>query len=75
MHGYTLIFFGFVCLLVGLGVCAYIYRLGVRHGRTTMAPFPLYDELLNHRIACLGQDPHRARIEVETTLSAAGWEA
>jgi hypothetical protein len=75
MQGYTLIFFGIVCFLIGLGVCAYVYRLGIRHGRSTIVPFPLYDELLDHRIDCLGQDPRRARLEVETTLDAAGWEA
>jgi hypothetical protein len=75
MQGYTLIFFGIVCFLIGLGVCACVYHLGVRHGRSTVVPFPLYDELLDHRIDCLGQDPCKARIEVETTLDAAGWEA
>lgn len=71
----SLIFFGIMCFLIGVGVCAYVYRLGVRHGRSTLVPFPLYDELLNHRIHCLGQDPLRARAEVETTLDTAGWEA
>jgi len=75
MYGATLIFFGIICFLLGISVCAYVYRLGLKHGRATVVPFPLYDELLNHRIDCLGQDPSKARVEVETTLDAAGWEA
>jgi hypothetical protein len=75
MQGYTLVLFGVVCGLIGAAICAYVYRLGVRHGRSTVVPFPLYDELLDHRIDCLGQDPGRARIDVESTLGSAGWEA
>ncbi|MGE0681200.1 MAG: hypothetical protein AB7P69_09930 [Candidatus Binatia bacterium] len=75
MQEYTLISFGIVCFLVGLGVCVYVYRLGVRRGRSAVVPFPLYNELLDHRIDCLGQDPRKARVEVETMLNAAVWEA
>ena len=75
MHGYRLVFFGLVCGLIGAAICAYVYRLGVKHGRSAVVPFPLYDEVLDHRIDCLGQDPVKARVEVESTLSSAGWEA
>lgn len=75
MHGYMLVFFGLGCGLIGAAICAYAYRLGVKHGRSTAVPFPLYDEVLDHRIACLGQDPVKARVEVESTLGSAGWEA
>jgi hypothetical protein len=74
MQWYTLVFFGVVCGLIGAAICAYVYRLGVKHGRSTAVPFPLYDELLDHRIDCLGQDPVRARVEVENTLGEAGWQ-
>ncbi|MBI3246681.1 MAG: hypothetical protein HYZ50_09260 [Deltaproteobacteria bacterium] len=72
---YTLIFSGLVGALVGAAICAGVYRLGVRHGRAHTAPFPLYEELLDHRIDCLGQDPLQARIEVENTLAETDWAA
>jgi len=75
MNEYTLIVFGILCLLFGVGACVYMYRLGVKHGKATVVPFPLYEELLDHRIDCLGQDPTKARVEVESTLDTAGWEA
>ena len=71
---YTLIF-GLVCALLGAAISAGVYRLRGRHGRLHVAPFPLYDELLDHRIDCLGQDPLQARIEVESTLAEADWAA
>ena len=68
MDWYTLI----VCValfgLMGIGVWRYAYRLGVKYGRSTLVPFPLVDELIEHRTACLGQDPTRAQVEVEASL-------
>jgi hypothetical protein len=58
------------CGLAGIGIWGYAYRLGFKHGRSAQVPFPLIDELLDHRISCLGQDPARARVAVETSLSA-----
>ncbi len=55
--------------LTGVGLWRYAYHLGVKHGRSTLVPFPLIDELIEHRIACLGQDPTKAQVEVETSLS------
>jgi len=57
-----------LCGLTGIGVWRYAYRLGVKHGRAMLVPFPLIDELIEHRIACLGQDPSTAQVEVETSL-------
>jgi hypothetical protein len=54
--------------LTGIGVWQYAYRLGFKHGRSSMIPFPLLDELLDHRIGCLGQDASEAQAEVETSL-------
>ena len=54
--------------LTGVAVWRYAYQLGVRHGRTDRVPFPVVDELIDHRIFCLKQDPSVARMEVESTL-------
>lgn len=54
--------------LTGAVVWQYAYRLGVKHGRTDRVPFPLVDELIDHRIFCLKQDPSVARMEVESAL-------
>ena len=75
MNGNMLILFGTLGCFFGAWICIYVYRLGVKHGKATVVPFPLYDELLNHRINCLGQDPITARVEVERTLDTASWEA
>ena len=64
----TLIVCLLLCSLTGVVVWRYAYRLGVKHGRSALVPFPLVDELLDHRIGCLGQDPTAARVEVETSL-------
>ena len=65
---YTLIVCAALCGLTGVGVWKYAYRLGVKHGRSRLVPYPLIDELIEHRIACLGQDPTKAQVEVETSL-------
>jgi hypothetical protein len=54
--------------LTDIGVWQYAYRLGFKHGRSTQVPFPLIDELLDHRIGCLGQNASEAQAEVETSL-------
>ena len=56
--------------LTGAAVWRYAYRLGVKRGRAEGVPFPLIDELLDHRIVCLKQDPSIARMEVELRLGA-----
>jgi hypothetical protein len=65
---YTLIVCAVLCGLTGVSVWRYAYRLGVKHGRSMLVPFPLIDELIEHRIACLGQDPTKAQVAVETSL-------
>jgi len=57
-----------LCGVIGAGAWKYAYRLGVKHGRSMLVPFPLIDELIEHRINCLGQDPSTAQIEVENSL-------
>lgn len=54
--------------LTGVAVWRYAYQLGMKHGRTDRVPFPVVDELIDHRIFCLKQDPSIARMEVESTL-------
>ena len=68
MQWYSLIVYAALCSLMAVGVWRYAYRLGVKHGRSTLVPFPLIDELIEHRVACLGQDPTTAQVEVETSL-------
>jgi hypothetical protein len=63
-----------LCGVVGIGIWSYAYRLGLKHGQATGVPFRVIDELLDHKIHCLGQDPAFARIELETSLHLASWE-
>ncbi|HKA55761.1 MAG TPA: hypothetical protein VKJ47_19085 [Candidatus Binatia bacterium] len=60
-----------LCGLIGAGLWKHAYRLGVKHGRAMLLPFPLIDELIEHRINCLGQDPTKAQIEVENSFGLA----
>jgi hypothetical protein len=55
-------------LLVGMGIWSWAYRSGLKKGRTVAVPFRLIDELLDHRIDCLRQDPALARVEICTLL-------
>jgi hypothetical protein len=71
----TLVLGGVLCALAGLGIWRYAYRLGFKHGRSTLVPFHLVDELLDHKITCLGQDPAAARVEVGTCLGIEEWES
>jgi len=64
-----------LCGVVGIGIWSYAYRLGVKHGQATSIPFRVIDELLDHKIHCLGQDPAFARVELETILNIASWES
>lgn len=57
-----------LCCCTGVVVWRYAYRLGFKHGQAARIPFALVDELLDHRISCLGQDPSRAQFEVGTSL-------
>jgi hypothetical protein len=68
MCWYTLIICVALCGLTNVVVWQYAYSLGVKHGRSSLVPFPLIDELIEHRISCLGQDPTKAQVEVETSL-------
>ena len=68
MQWYTVIVSAALCGLTVAGVWRYAYRLGIKHGRAMLVPFPLIDELIEHRVACLGQDPTTAQVEVETSL-------
>jgi hypothetical protein len=68
MDWYTLTVCAGLCALTGIVVWHYAYNLGLKHGRFGLVPLPLIDELIEHRIACLGQDPTRAQVEVETSL-------
>jgi hypothetical protein len=65
---YSLIVCVALCGLIGIALWSYAYHLGFKHGRSAQVPFPLIDELLDHRIACLGQDPAVARVDVEESL-------
>jgi hypothetical protein len=51
-----------------MGIWSVAYRSGLKRGRTSAVPFPLIDELLDHRIGCLEQDPALARVEICTLL-------
>lgn len=64
-----------LCGLAGMGIWGYAYRLGVKHGRSTNVPFRLIDELLDHKIHCLGEEPAVARVELETGLGLEQWES
>lgn len=57
-----------LCGVSGAIAWRYAYRLGFKHGQAARIPFALVDELLDHRISCLGQDPSKAQFEVETSL-------
>jgi len=61
--------------LVGMGIWGYAYRLGLRQGRSTNVPFRLIDELLDHKIHCLGEEPALARVELENSLGIEAWES
>jgi hypothetical protein len=74
MQWHVLIGIVFLCGVVGIGIWSYAYRLGLKHGQATKVPFRVIDELLDHKIHCLGQDPAFARIEVEISLHVALWE-
>jgi len=68
MPWYTLILCLVSCSLTAAVVWQYAYRLGLQHGRSMLVPFPLIDELIEHRVSCLGHDPTTAQVEVETSL-------
>ena len=66
---WSLVSVGAICASgVGFLLWRFAYQLGFQRGQTSAVPFTLVDELLDHRIACLGQDPSEARVEVETEL-------
>ena len=75
MQWYVLIGSMLLCGVIGIGIWSYAYRLGLKHGQATKVPFRVIDELLDHKIHCLGQDPAFARIELETSLHIESWEA
>ncbi|MBM4257215.1 MAG: hypothetical protein FJ147_15110 [Deltaproteobacteria bacterium] len=62
-------------LLSGMGIWSCAYRLGLRKGRTVAIPFQLIDELLDHRISCLGQGPALARLEIGNLLGIEEWQS
>ena len=62
-------------LLGGMGIWSCAYRRGLRKGRTVAVPFRLIDELLDHRISCLGQDPALARVELGNLLGIDEWRS
>jgi hypothetical protein len=64
-----------LCGVMGIGIWSYAYRLGLKHGQATKVPFRVIDELLDHKIYCLGHDPALARVELETSLNIESWEA
>lgn len=68
MPWYTLAVCVVLFLLGGMGIWSCAYRMGLKRGRTVAVPFRLIDELLDHRIACLEQDPALARVEIYTLL-------
>ena len=68
MPWYTLAICVVLSLLSGMGVWSCAYRSGLKRGRAVAVPFSLIDELLDHRISCLGQDPALARLEIGTLL-------
>jgi hypothetical protein len=75
MEWQTLIVVAVLCGLLGMGIWAYAYRLGFKHGRSTIVPYRLINELLDHKIYCIGQDPAEARLEVGTDLGIEEWES
>ncbi|GEM_PF-6784137 len=68
MPWYTLAVCVALSLLGGMGIWSCAYRMGLKRGRTVAVPFRFIDELLDHRISCLGQDPAVARVEICTLL-------
>lgn len=75
MPWYTLALGVAFSLLIGMGIWSCAYRVGLKRGRSAAIPFRLVDELLDHRIACLGQDPALARLEIGTLLGIEEWRA
>jgi len=75
MQWHVLIGITLLCGIAGVGIWSYAYRLGLKHGQATSVPFRVIDELLDHKIHCLSQDPALARIELETCLNMEAWEA
>ena len=75
MQWYLLIGSMLLCGVVGIGIWSCAYRLGLKHGQATKVPFRVIDELLDHKIHCLGQDPASARVELETSLHIESWES
>ena len=75
MQWHVLIGSMLLCGVVGIGIWSCAYRLGLKHGQTTKVPFRVIDELLDHKIHCLGQDPAFARVELETSLHIESWES
>jgi len=73
MPWYTLALSVALFLLIGMGIWSCAYRHGLKRGRLTAVPFRLVDELLDHRISCLGQEPARARLEIGTLLGIEEW--
>lgn len=62
-------------LLSGIGIWSCAYRVGLRRGRAVAVPFRLVDEMLDHRISCLGQDPALARVEIGNLLGIDEWQS
>lgn len=75
MQWYLLIGITLLCGVMGVAIWSYAYRLGVKHGQATRVPFRVIDELLDHKIHCLRQDPAFARVELETSLNIETWES
>ena len=75
MQWHVLIGSMLLCGVVGIGIWSCAYRLGLKHGQATKVPFRVIDELLDHKIHCLGQDPASARVELETSLHIESWES
>ena len=74
MQWHLLIGITLLCGVMGVAIWSYAYRVGLRHGQATSVPFRVIDELLDHKIHCLGHDPALARIELETSLNIEAWE-
>jgi hypothetical protein len=68
MIWYALILCLTIYILTAVAIWKYAYQRGFKDGQSSRVPFPLIDELLDHRISCLGQNPSRARFEVSTSL-------
>jgi len=58
-----------------MGIWSCAYRIGLKRGRTGAVPFRLIDELLDHRISCLGQEAALARVEINTLLGIDEWQS